>query len=73
LAHHFYDHTLLYRIVPNFVQQFEKIDTAVTKKWEQFKVSDEPVIKRNLKVFVCIARSAKNTRGNDLFIYLKDG
>jgi len=72
VKHHFYDNTLFYRVVPNFVVQFGNIDTAVTKKWEKFKVSDEPVLKSNLKGYVSFARAGKDTRGNDLFINLKD-
>lgn len=72
LTHRFYDNTLFYRVVPNFVVQFGNIDTTVTKKWEKFKVPDEPVIKSNLKGYVSFARAGKETRGNDLFINLKD-
>jgi peptidyl-prolyl cis-trans isomerase A (cyclophilin A) len=72
LTHHFYDNTLLYRVVPDFVVQFGNIDTTVTKKWEKFKVPDEPVLKSNLKGYVSFARAGKDTRGNDLFINLKD-
>lgn len=72
VTHHFYDNVLFYRVVPNFVVQFGNIDTTVTKKWEKFKVSDEPVLKSNLKSYVSFARAGKDTRGNDLFINLKD-
>ncbi|WP_264521305.1 peptidylprolyl isomerase [Flavobacterium sp. N1994] len=72
LTHHFYDHQLFYRVVPNFVVQFGNIDTIITKKWEKFKVPDEPVIQSNLKGYVSFARAGKETRGNDLFINLKD-
>ncbi len=72
LTHRFYDNSLFYRVVPNFVVQFGNIDTTVTKKWEKFKVPDEKVIQSNLKGYVSFARSGKDTRGNDLFINLKD-
>jgi cyclophilin family peptidyl-prolyl cis-trans isomerase len=72
LTHHFYDQQLFYRVVPNFVVQFGNIDTAITKKWEKFKVADEPVLQSNLKGYVSFARAGKETRGNDLFINLKD-
>ena len=72
LTHHFYDNTLFYRVVPNFVVQFGNIDTTVTKKWDKFKVADEPVLKSNLKSYISFARAGKETRGNDLFINLKD-
>lgn len=72
LTHHFYDNQYFYRVVPNFVVQFGNIDTTVNKKWEKFKVADEPVLKSNLKGYVSFARAGKETRGNDLFINLKD-
>eukprot|EP01136_Pigoraptor_vietnamica_P021239 Opistho-1_new@71159 len=72
LTHHFYDNMLFYRVVPDFVVQFGNTDTAVYKKWEKFKVSDEPVLKSNLKGYVSFARAGKDTRGNDLFINLKN-
>lgn len=72
VTHHFYDKVLFYRVVPDFVVQFGNIDTMVTKKWERFKVPDEPVLKSNLKGYVSFARAGKETRGNDLFINLKD-
>ena len=72
LTHHFYDNQYFYRVVPNFVVQFGNIDTTVTKKWDNFKVPDEPVLKSNLKGYVSFARAGKETRGNDLFINLKD-
>jgi|SRR6218665_198754 len=72
LTHHFYDNMLFYRVVPDFVVQFGNTDTMVYKKWEKFKVPDEPVLKSNLKGYVSFARAGKDTRGNDLFINLKD-
>jgi len=72
LNHHFFDNTLFYRVVSNFVVQFGYTDTTITKKWEKYKVHDEQVIKSNLKATVSFARSGKDTRGTDLFINLKD-
>jgi peptidyl-prolyl cis-trans isomerase A (cyclophilin A) len=72
LKHHYFDNILFYRVVPNFVVQFGNTDTLVTKKWNKYKVQDEPVIKSNLKATLSFARSGKDTRGTDLFINLKD-
>lgn len=72
LNHHVYDNVLFYRAVPDFVVQFGSIDTLVTKEWEKFKVLDEAVIKSNTVGQVSFARSGPNTRGNDLFINLKN-
>lgn len=72
LHHHFYDNTLFYRVAPGFVVQFGNTDTTITRNWEKHKVQDEPVIKSNLKGTVSFARSGKDTRGNDLFVNLKN-
>ena len=72
LNHHYFDHTLFYRVVPNFVVQFGNTDTSVAKKWKKYKVQDEPVIKSNLKATLSFARGGKETRGGNLFINLKD-
>jgi peptidyl-prolyl cis-trans isomerase A (cyclophilin A) len=70
--HHYFDNTLFYRVVPNFVAQFGNSDTIINKKWSQYKVADEQVIKNNLKATVSFARGGAETRGLDLFINLKD-
>ena len=72
LNHRFFDNILFYRVVPNFVVQFGNTDTIITRKWEKYKVQDEPVVKSNLKATLSFARSGKDTRGTDLFINLKD-
>ena len=70
--HHFYDNTIFYRAVPNFVVQFGNGDTIQSHKWDKFKVPDEKVKMSNLKGALSYARSGEETRGNDLFINLKD-
>ena len=70
--HHYFDNTLFYRVVPNFVVQFGNTDTTITKKWGKYKVQDEKVIKSNLKATVSFARGGEETRGSDIFINLKD-
>ncbi len=72
LKHHAFDHSFFYRIVPDFVAQFGDIDSTRTLKWDQFKVSDEPVIKGNIKGRLSFARSGKDSRSTQLFINLKD-
>lgn len=72
LNHHYFDNILVYRVVPNFVVQFGNTDTIITRKWEKYKVPDEPTIKSNLKGALSFARAGKETRGTDLFINLKD-
>ncbi|MCL9807859.1 peptidylprolyl isomerase [Flavobacterium luminosum] len=73
LRHHFYDNVLFYRVVPNFVVQFGSMDSTKTSHtWDQFKVKDEVVKGSNVKGAISYARSGPNTRGNHLFINLKD-
>lgn len=73
IKHHFYDHTLFYRVVPNFVVQFGHMDSTKTaNNWDKFKVEDEMVKGSNIKGTISYARAGKNSRGNHLFINLKD-
>lgn len=72
IKHHLYDNTLFYRVVPDFVVQFGNGDTAKTGPWNKYKISDEKVLKSNIKGALSYARDGKDTRGNDLFINLKN-
>lgn len=72
VKHRFYNNTLFYRVVPNFVVQWGNTDTAVYKKWAAKKLPDEPVKQSNLKGYMSYARSGKETRGSTLFINLAD-
>ena len=72
VKHRFYNNTLFYRVVPNFVVQWGNNDTAVFRKWNPYKLIDEPVIQSNLRGYLSYARSGKETRGSTLFINLKD-
>lgn len=72
VKHGFYNNTLFYRVVPNFVVQWGNNDTAVFKKWSPYKMADEPVVQSNLRGYLSYARSGKETRGSTLFINLKD-
>ena len=72
VKHRFYNNTVFYRVVPNFVAQWGNNDTSAIKLWEPYKISDEPVVQSNLQGFMSYARSGKETRGSTLFINLKD-
>ena len=72
VKHRYYNSTVFYRVVPNFVAQWGNNDTSVLKLWDPYKIADEPVIQSNLKGFMSYARSGKETRGSTLFINLKD-
>src|SRR5262245_27037218 len=42
LGEHFYDHTLFYRVVPEFVVQFGNNDTSIAGRWDRDSLPDEP-------------------------------
>ena len=70
--HRYYNNTVFYRVVPNFVAQWGNTDTSVFKLWEPSKVPDEPVLQSNERGYMCYARSGKETRGSTLYINLRD-
>jgi peptidyl-prolyl cis-trans isomerase A (cyclophilin A) len=73
LRHKFYDKMLFYRVVPNFVVQFGHMDSTKTiNTWDRHKIEDEVVKGSNVKGALSYARSGPNSRGNHLFINLKD-
>jgi len=72
VKHQYYNQTVFYRVVPNFVAQWGNNDTSVFKLWEPYKIPDEPVTQSNLRGYMSYARSGKETRGSTLFINLKD-
>jgi len=72
IKHGYYDHTLFYRVRPNFVAQFGGDDSVKIKSWSKYKVPDEPVLKSNERGTVSFARDGKESRGNDLFINLRN-
>lgn len=73
INHKFYDRIIFYRVVPNFVAQFGHMDsTATVNNWDKYKVEDEPVKGSNEKGVISYARAGQNSRGNHLFINLKD-
>lgn len=72
IKHRYYDQSLFYRVVPNFVVQWGIDDSTIVKHLEKYKVPDELVMTSNTQGRVSYARGGKDTRGTDLFINLKD-
>jgi peptidyl-prolyl cis-trans isomerase A (cyclophilin A) len=72
VQHRFFDETVFYRVVPNFVAQFGIIDSTATALWKENKIPDEPVLESNLKGAISYARGGKETRHDHLFINLKN-
>ncbi|RZJ31414.1 MAG: peptidylprolyl isomerase [Flavobacterium sp.] len=72
VRHGYYDNSIFYRVVPDFVAQFGNTDTVVMNKWRAVRIPDEKVICGNVRGTVSFARSAPETRDLEVFINLKD-
>lgn len=72
VTHHFYDNSIFYRVIPNSLVQFGSSNASLIQKWDKFKIPDEKVILSNEKGRISFARNEKETRGNDIFINLRN-
>lgn len=72
IKHRYYDHTLFYRVRPDYVAQFGGDDSLKQAKWNLVKIPDEPVLQANQRGTISFARSGKESRDNDLFINLRN-
>lgn len=72
IKHRYYDHTLFYRVRPDYVAQFGGDDSLKQAKWNLVKIPDEPVLQPNQRGTISFARSGKESRDNDLFINLRN-
>ena len=72
VKHGYYDHTLFYRVRPNYVAQFGADDSLKIKLWSKIKIPDEPVIKPNLRGAISFARSGKDSRDFNLFVNIRN-
>ncbi len=68
----YYDESIFYRVVPNFVAQFGNNDTAKMSPWKNYKVPDETVRLSNTKGTISFARFGKDSRDLELFINLNN-
>ncbi len=69
----FYTDMAIFRVVPNFVAQFGiHNDSILNKAWNDIKIDDEPVVKKNDVMTISFARGGKKTRTTQIFINLKD-
>ena len=72
VASGFYQDTALFRVIENFVAQFGlHADPAVTAKWKDATIKDDPVLQANERGMVTFATRGPNTRTTQLFINMQ--
>src|SRR6185436_12064273 len=69
----FYDECRFYRVMPKYIAQFGiHGDPAVSGKWREAPLDDDPVKQKNTRGRLTFAKSGPNTRTTNLFLNLKD-
>ncbi|RZJ70404.1 peptidylprolyl isomerase [Flavobacterium sp.] len=72
LNHNYFDNSIFYRVLPQYIAQFGNSDQAISDQWRLVKIPDEPVILPNKKGTITFARFGKETRDLELFININD-
>ncbi len=69
IATGFFNHSLLFRVEPNFLTQFGiSANYYANRFWDPKKLPDEPMLQKNMKGMIAYARGGKNGRSTQLFI-----
>jgi len=69
----FYDECRFYRVLPKYVAQFGiHGDPAVSAKWREVPIDDDPVKQKNTRGRLTFAKAGPNMRTTNLFLNLKD-
>ena len=69
----YFDGCRFFRVMPNFIVQFGIAgDPAMTRKWKEQNLTDDPVTHHNSRGTLVYATAGPNTRTTQLFINLVD-
>ncbi|GAB1309500.1 hypothetical protein KH5_21830 [Urechidicola sp. KH5] len=73
IKNEFYTDVVFFRVLPNFVIQFGiHGNPEVNKKWEAYKIPDEPVLESNDSLTISFARGGVESRTTQIFVNMKN-
>lgn len=73
VTNRFYEQTRFYRVVPGFITQWGiHGDTAVSARWQEATIPDDPPRTPNVRGTVSFAANGKNSRATEIFVATGD-